>query len=93
MKAEPDQRSYIVSFTIENGPQYRFRTLQVLNATVFEPVELMERIALKPGEIHNPDKISDGIKSIERLYISKGYLETTAGVTTSVDHSKTARRR
>jgi len=37
VKAEPDQCSYIVSLTIENGLQYRVRTLQVLNATVFEP--------------------------------------------------------
>jgi outer membrane protein assembly factor BamA len=43
---------------------------------------------LEPGEIHNPDKIWDGIKSIERLYISKGYIDTTAGVTMSVDHSE-----
>jgi outer membrane protein insertion porin family len=88
VKAEPDQRSYIVSFTIENGPQYRVRTLQVVNATVFEPDELREQIPLEPGEIHNPDKIWDGIKSIERLYISKGYIDTTAGINTSVDHSK-----
>lgn len=88
VKAEPDQRSYIVSFAIENGPQYRVRTLKVLNATVFEPIELREQIPLEPGEIHNPDKIWDGIKSIERLYISKGYIGTTAGVTTSVDHSE-----
>ena len=88
VKAEPDQRSHIVSFTIENGPQYRVRTLQVLNASVFETVELREQIPLESGEIHNPDKIWDGIKSIERLYVSKGYIDTTAGVTFSVDHSE-----
>ena len=88
VKAEPDERSYIVSFTIENGPQYRVRTVQVLNATVFEPVELRKQIPLESGEIHNPDKIWDGIKSIARLYISKGYIDTTAGVNFSVDHSE-----
>lgn len=88
VKAEPGQRSYIVSFTIENGPEYRVRALQVLNATVFKPRELREKIPLEPGEIHNPDKIWGGIQSIERLYISKGYIDTTAGVTTSVDHSE-----
>jgi outer membrane protein assembly factor BamA len=50
VKAEPDQRSYIVSFIIENGPQYRVRTLQVLNATVFEPVDLREQIPLQPAK-------------------------------------------
>lgn len=88
VKAEPDQRSYIVCFTIENGPQYRVRTLQVVNATVFEAAELREQIPLESGEIHNEDKILDGVKSIERLYINKGYIDTTAGILTSVDHSK-----
>lgn len=88
VKAEPDQRAYIVSFTIDDGPQYRVRTLQVVNATVFEPAQLREQIPLEAGEIHNPDKIWDGIKSIVRLYVSKGYIDTTAGITTSVDHSK-----
>lgn len=55
---------------------------------MFEPGELREQIPLEPGEIHNPDKIWDGIGSIERLYISRGYIDTTAGITTSIDHSK-----
>jgi outer membrane protein assembly factor BamA len=53
VKAEPDQRSYILSLTIENGPQYRVRTLQVLNATVFEPASTSPDCPVSSGvQVH-----------------------------------------
>ena len=82
-KAEPDQRSYIVSFTIETGPQYHVGTLQVVEATAFTPTELMKQIHLSPGEVFDDDKIWQGIKSMKRLYGAKGYIDMTAGYSAS----------
>jgi outer membrane protein assembly factor BamA len=78
VKAEPDQYSYIVSFTIENGPQYRVGTLQIVEATAFTPTELMKQIHLSPGEVFDDDKIWQGIESMKRLYGAKGYIDMTA---------------
>jgi outer membrane protein assembly factor BamA len=83
VKAEPDQHSYIVSFTIESGPQYRVGTLQVVEATAFTPTELMKQIHLSPGEVFDDDKIWQGIKSMKRLYGAKGYIDMTAGYSAS----------
>ena len=88
VRAESDQRSYVVSFEIETGPQYRIGELQVVEATVFTPSELREQIPLKPGEIYNDDKVWQGIESMRQLYRSKGYLDMTAGVTMSNNESK-----
>jgi outer membrane protein assembly factor BamA len=88
VKAESEQRSYIVIFTIEDGPQYRIGEMQVRDATVFAPTELREQIPLKPGEVFDEDKIWQGIESITRLYGAKGYIDMTAGLTAGIDESK-----
>jgi outer membrane protein assembly factor BamA len=81
--AEPSQRSYAVSIEIETGPQYHVGTLQVVEATAFTPTELVEQIHLSPGDLFDQDKISQGIKSMKRLYGARGYIDMTAGLNTS----------
>ena len=88
VKAESEQRSYIVIFTIEDGPQYRIGEMQVRDATVFAPTELREQIPLKPGEVFDEAKVWQGIKSITRLYGAKGYIDMTAGLTAGIDESR-----
>ena len=88
VRAESDQRNYVVSFEIETGPQFRIGIMQVQDATVFTPSELREQIPLNSGEIYNEDKVWRGIESITQLYRTKGYIDMTAGVTYSLDENK-----
>jgi outer membrane protein assembly factor BamA len=88
VRAEPNQRDYVVSLEIKTGPQYRIGIMQVQDATVFTPSELREQIPLNPGEIYNDDKVWQGIESMRQLYRTKGYIDMTAGVTQSIDESK-----
>jgi len=88
VRAESDQLDYVVSFAIETGPQYRTGVMQVQDATVFAARELRAQILLNPGEIYNGDVVSRGIESMEQMYRTKGYMDTTAGMTQSIDRSK-----
>ena len=88
VSAEPSQRSYAVSIEIETGPQYHVGTLQVVEATAFTPTELMKQIHLSPGEVFDEDKISQGIKSMKRLYGAKGYIDMTAGYSVSTHQNQ-----
>jgi outer membrane protein assembly factor BamA len=85
VRTEQDQRSYVVSFEIDTGPQYRIGKLQVVEATVFTPTELREQIHLNPGEAFNDAKIWQGIKSMKLLYGAKGYIDMTAGPSARTD--------
>ena len=58
VRAESDQRSYVVSFDVGTGPQYRLRQLKVVEATAFSPIELRELIPSNPGDVFDEDKIA-----------------------------------
>jgi outer membrane protein assembly factor BamA len=88
VKAESDQRFYVVSFDVGTGSQYRLGKLQVAEATAFSPIELRELIPLSPGEVFDEDKILQGIEAIKRLYGAKGDIDMTAGFCMSIDKRK-----
>jgi outer membrane translocation and assembly module TamA len=88
VKAETDQRSYILSIEMETGPVYHIGELRVRDATVFSPSELRDQIPLKTGDVMNDDKLWEGIESIKQLYAQKGYIETNVGVTGGIDHTE-----
>jgi hypothetical protein len=86
VKAETDQRSYIVSIAIDSGPAYHVGNVHVRDATVFPPAELLELIPLKIGDVLNDEKIQESIESMQRMYAQKGYIAMTAGPTMGIDH-------
>ena len=88
VRAESDQRSYVVSFDVGTGPQYRLRQLKVVEATAFSPIELRELIPSNPGDVFDEDKILQGIESMKQRYGAKGYIDMTAGASTGTDKSK-----
>jgi hypothetical protein len=88
VKAETDQRSYILSIEMETGPVYHIGELRVRDATAFSPSELRDQIPLKTGDVMNDDKLWEGIESIKQLYAQKGYIEINVGVTGGIDHTK-----
>jgi len=86
VKAETDQRSYIVSIAIDTGPAYHVGNVHVRDATVFPPAELLELIPLKTDDVLNDEKIQEAIESMQRMYAQKGYVAMTAGTTMGIDH-------
>jgi outer membrane protein assembly factor BamA len=88
VRAEFDQRSYVVSFDVGTGPQYRIGQLQVVEATAFSPIELRELIQSNPGEVFDEDKISQGVEFMKQRYGANGYIDMTAGPTIALDKSK-----
>ncbi len=88
VKAESTQRAYVVSCEIVTGPQYRLGVLQVIEATVFSEVELLNQIPLSQGALFDEDKIEQGVKSMKLLYGSEGYIDMTGGINQLRNESK-----
>jgi outer membrane protein assembly factor BamA len=86
VKAETDQRSYIVSIAIDTGLAYHVGNVHVRDATVFPRAELLELIPLKTDDVLNDEKIREAIESMQRMYAQKGYVAMTAGTTMGIDH-------
>jgi hypothetical protein len=86
VKAETDQRSYILSIEMDTGPAYHIGQLRVRDATHFSESELRDQIPLRTGDVMNDDKLWEGIESIKQLYAKKGYIEVNVGVTGGIDH-------
>jgi outer membrane protein assembly factor BamA len=85
LKAESRERLYAVSLAIALGRLYRMGSLQVVNSTVFSPIELRDQIALRPGEIFDVFAIQRGLDAIGRAYAAKGYIDATVEPETSFD--------
>jgi outer membrane protein assembly factor BamA len=55
--AKSHERSYVMNFNNESGPQYRLGELQVSGATLFSAELLRGQFLLRPGELFDVAKI------------------------------------
>ena len=73
-KFTADREYYSVTFTVEEGPQYKFGKLSIDNpfADVTD-AELMEVLTTKTGKIYNVDKVEETIAALRGAVAAHGY--------------------
>jgi len=79
--AQANERRYVLSVSIESGPQYRLGKMRFASVSdkplVFTDAILSQQINLQEGDLFDVTKIRQGLESISRLHGSKGYIDAT----------------
>jgi outer membrane protein insertion porin family len=87
--AQANERRYVLSVSIESGPQYRLGKMRFASVSdkplVFTDAILRQQINLQEGDLFDVTKTRQGLESISRLYGSKGYIDATPEPDTTID--------
>ncbi|MPZ58494.1 MAG: outer membrane protein assembly factor BamA [Rhizobiales bacterium] len=69
---DPAQKGFIITFTIDEGPQYRFGTVDVQsNVRNIDPSVLRSRLRVSSGDVYNAEAVE---KTIEEMTIESSKL-------------------
>ena len=88
IQPSPNGREAIVTFLIDEGPQYTLRSIAVRRAgegetiegaPIFSDLQLAGLLPLKKGDVYTVQGITDGVSSIRDAYFKLGYVDATVG--------------
>jgi outer membrane protein insertion porin family len=71
---DPAQKGFIVTFTIEEGPQYHFGTIDIQsNIRAVDPQSLRSILRMKRGDVYNSDAVEKTVESLTVEISKHGY--------------------
>ncbi|MEQ9460819.1 MAG: outer membrane protein assembly factor BamA [Phycisphaeraceae bacterium] len=76
----PDQTDAIVTFDIEEGPQYRVGDIRIEGVTLFPDAQVRRYLQLLPGDYYSQERARDSIDAIDNLYGTMGHLDTAINI-------------
>ena len=69
-----DGQGFFISFTVEEGEQYRFGAIDIeTSLTSVDPEAALAKAETKPGKIYNAKKIDDSVEKITLQVAENGY--------------------
>jgi outer membrane protein insertion porin family len=75
---DPALKGFIVTFTIDEGSQYRVGTIEVLsNMRAMDPAILRSKLKLSAGSIYNADLVEKSVESMTIQAARQGYAFAT----------------
>jgi len=77
IRAEANERVYVVNADVDSGPQYRLDEIHFSGATVFEAAELRAQFSLHHGDLFDVPVLRQGMTSMTRLYSGRGFIDMT----------------
>ena len=82
-----ETHQFVVTFTIDSGPQYRTGQIGFRNNRVFSEEELRSMFNLASGDIFRIVKIRQGLNQMHSAYVERRYLNFTSVPNTTIDDS------
>ena len=71
---DPAKKGFIVTFTIDEGSQYRVGTVDVVsNVRAIDPAILRSQVKLSPGSVYNADLVERSVESMTIQAAKRGY--------------------
>ncbi len=71
---DPEKKGFIVTFTIDEGGQYRIGTVDVQsNVSVVDPNSLKSRLRTKPGDVYNAEAVEKTVENMAIEVSKQGY--------------------
>ncbi len=71
---DPSKKGFIVTFTIDEGGQYRVGTVDVVsNVHAIDPASLRAQVKLSPGNVYNADLVEKSVESMTIAAAKHGY--------------------
>lgn len=86
----PNQREAVVTFVIQEGPQYTVADVQVEGGTLFTPAQIRRAMTLQSGDLYSEAAVRRSREALQALYGELGHLETQVNID-SLFHGDTAR--
>ena len=75
---DPSKKGFVVTFTIDEGSQYRVGTVDVVsNVHAIEPSSLRAQVKLSPGSVYNADLVEKSVESMTIAAAKHGYAFAT----------------
>ncbi len=75
---DPSKKGFAVTFTIDEGSQYRVGTVDVVsNVHAIEPASLRAQVKLSPGSVYNADLVEKSVESMTIAAAKHGYAFAT----------------
>ncbi|MBS0535455.1 MAG: outer membrane protein assembly factor BamA [Proteobacteria bacterium] len=71
---DPSRKGFIITFTIDEGPQYHVGTVDVIsNVRVLNPSILRGKVKLSPGNVYNADLVEKSVEGMAIEAAKSGY--------------------
>ena len=71
---DPAQKGFIITFTIEEGPQYHFGTIDIQsNIRAVDPQSLHSILLMKRGDVYNADAVEKTVENLTVEITKHGY--------------------
>ncbi|WP_137044702.1 outer membrane protein assembly factor BamA [Pseudolabrys sp. FHR47] len=71
---DPSKKGFVITFTIDEGPQYRVGTVEVIsNVRAIDTSDLRSRVKLSPGSIYNADMVEKSVEAMSIEAAKRGY--------------------
>ena len=72
---EPNKRSYVtLTYYIDEGQQWTFGGVKFEGNSIFTSEQLAAFFRLKPGDVLNKSKVTDGFNQVANRYAENGYI-------------------
>jgi outer membrane protein insertion porin family len=71
---DPAKKGFIITFTIDEGSQYRVGTVDVVsNVNAIDPASVRSQVKLSPGSVYNADMVEKSVESMTIEAAKRGY--------------------
>ncbi|HTK13406.1 MAG TPA: outer membrane protein assembly factor BamA, partial [Xanthobacteraceae bacterium] len=75
---DPSKKGFVVTFTIDEGPQYHVSTVDVIsNVHDLDPKQLRSRLKVSAGDIYNADAVQKSVEDMTVEAAKRGYAFAT----------------
>jgi outer membrane protein insertion porin family len=71
---DPDKKGFTITYTIEEGEQYRFGTVDVQSSVAaIDPSLVRDKLRTPPGGVYNADAVEKTVEDLTILIAKRGY--------------------
>ena len=71
---DPSKKGFVITFTIDEGPQYRVGTVEVIsNVRALDTADLRGKVKLSSGSIYNADMVEKSVEAMAIEAAKRGY--------------------
>ena len=75
---DPNLRGFVITFTIEEGEQYRFGTVDVVSTIrLLDPALLRSRLRAYPGDVYNAEAVEKSVEDMTIEAAKRGFAFAT----------------
>ena len=85
VKDDPTAPAIVLTFPVQEGPQFTVSGADWQGNTAISTAELMKAISCKPGAIADTSCLSAAIANAQQFYNSKGYMAAQVKATATLD--------